>query len=256
MLQHAVHGRRQLAGQRLLKPVWIETFAVARRAGGPEIHYVILNDLPSLIWSANLANLEIHPFLARAPDIERPDFIVFDLDPGEGANILACGDVAFLLKNSLARVGLDSFAKVSGSKGIQVYVPVRTSATYAETRPLARSIAESVEREHPDIVVSKMTKAARPHKVLIDWSQNWDFKTTIAVYSLRAKRDTPYVSMPIDWNELRRAMRKCTPASLYFEPEAALRRLDKTGDLFAPLVRTRQKLPGRTAAGAPRANSQ
>jgi len=225
-------------------PSWVETFAVPRRAGGADIRYVLLNDLPSLVWSANLANLEIHPFLARVPDVQRPCSLVFDLDPGPPADVLACAEIGFLLKDSLERVGLQSFAKVSGSKGMQLYAPLNTAVTYAETRPLARDIAETLAREHPDRVVSEMAKAVRPGKVFIDWSQNSDFKTTIAVYSLRAKADQPFVSLPFSWDELRRAVRKKDAAMLCLGPQAALRRVKKTGDLFQPVLELKQHFPG------------
>lgn len=224
-------------------PKWIETVAVPRRAGGKDIRYVLLNDLPSLVWSANLANLEIHPFLARAPEINRPLSVVFDLDLGEGADVLTCAEIAFLLKKSLEGRGLQSLAKVSGSKGIQVYVPLNTKITYAETQPFARGLAQELEREHPDMVISETAKAVRARKVFIDWSQNSDFKTTVAVYSLRAKQDQPYVSLPFTWEELRRAVRKQDRAMLYLEPEAAVRRVEKVADLFQPVLDLRQRLP-------------
>ncbi len=226
-------------------PAWIKRFAVKRRGGGTDIHYVLLNDLASLVWSSNLANLEIHPFLARAPEIQRPCWVVFDLDPGEGADVLTCVDVAFRLKDALETRGLQSFAKVSGSKGIQVYAPLNRRNTYAETQPFARELAEELEREQPELVVSGMAKKLRPGKVFIDWSQNSDFKTTVAVYSLRAKRERPYASLPFTWEELRRARRKKDPAMLYLEPEAALRRVDKIGDVFQPVLQLKQSLPGR-----------
>jgi bifunctional non-homologous end joining protein LigD len=231
-------------------PSWVETFAVPRRAGGRAIQYVLLNDLPSLVWSANLANLEIHPFLARAPEMERPCSLVFDLDPGAPADVLACAEIAFLLKETLERVGLQSFAKVSGSKGMQVYAPLNTAVTYAETRPFARSIAEAMAREHSERVVSEMAKAVRPGKVFIDWSQNSDFKTTIAVYSLRANAVEPFVSLPFSWDELRRAIRKKNAGTLFLGPDAALRRLKKTGDFFQPVLELKQRLPGAHKAGS------
>jgi bifunctional non-homologous end joining protein LigD len=223
-------------------PAWVERVAVPRRMGGTDIRYVLLNDLPSLVWSANLANLEIHPFLAVAPQIERPRSVVFDLDPGEGTDVLTCIDVAFLLKEMLAARGLESFAKVSGSKGMQVYAPLNTAATYDQTQPFARSLAEELERAHPDRIISGMAKSARANKVFIDWSQNSDFKTTVAVYSLRAKRDEPFVSLPFSWQELRRAARKQDRAMLFVRPDKAVERVTKTGDLFTPLLEMRQRL--------------
>jgi len=226
------------------KPPWISTFAVPRKTGGTDIHYVLLNDLSSLVWSANLANLEIHPFLAAAPAIDQPLSMVFDLDPGEGTDVLACVEVAFLLKKTLSAAGLEAFAKVSGSKGLQVYVPLNSGITYSDSQPFARGIAEQLERDHPALIVSGMAKAQRTGKVFIDWSQNSDFKTTVAVYSLRAKRDEPYVSLPFSWEELRRASKKREPVGLYFDPPAALKRLAKTGDLFQPVLEMKQQLPG------------
>lgn len=235
-------------------PYWVERFPVKRRHGGADIHYVLLNDLPSLVWSANLANLEIHPFLARAPEIQRPLSLVFDLDPGEGSDVLTCVEVAFLLKSVLKKYRLETFAKVSGSKGIQVFAPLNTPATYADTQPFARSIAEQLQRERSDLVVSGMAKAFRSGKVFIDWSQNSDFKTTVAVYSLRAKSDAPFVSLPFTWAELRGALRKKDRSLLYLSPDAALRRVAKIGDLFRPVLELRQHLgsPARTRrAGSP-----
>ena len=227
------------------KPAWVHTTPVPRRTGEADIQYIVVDDLPSLVWCANAAALELHPFLHRAPELETPTSVVFDLDPGEGAHVLICAQVAFLLKAKLESVGLEAFPKVSGSKGIQVYVPLNTAVTYAATQPFARGLAEELEREHPTLIVSRMAKALRKNKVFIDWSQNSDFKTTVGVYSLRAKRDRPYVSMPVTWDELRAK----DPARLDFDPDAAIARLTKLGDLFAPVLSLKQKLP-RSAASA------
>jgi bifunctional non-homologous end joining protein LigD len=220
-------------------PDWVETFPVPRLAGGKPIRYILINNLATLAWCANLADLELHPFLHRAPGIDRPTSLVFDLDPGEGAEILDCARVAFLLKEMFDSWDLETFPKVSGSRGLQVYVPLNTAVTYDQTRPFAQSIAMLLARQHPDAVVAKMTKSDRTRKVFIDWSQNSDFKTTVGVYSLRAKRDSPFVSMPVAWEELRAKK----PESLFFSPEAALKRLEKSGDLFAPVLTKKQKLP-------------
>src|SRR4029078_8148324 len=150
------------------------------------IHYLLLNDLPSLVWSANMANLEIHPFLAKVPQIGRPTMLVFDLDPGEGADFLSGCEAAFHVKDVLERLNLKSFVKVSGSKGIHVHVPLNTNVTYEATQPFARSIAQLLEREYPNLVVSEMPKTKRRGKVYVDWSQNSEYKSTVAVYSLRA----------------------------------------------------------------------
>lgn len=230
-------------------PEWVKTFPVPRREGGSDIRYILINDLATLVWCANLANLEIHPFLHRVPEL-RPSYIVFDLDPGPGADVLSCAEVAFLLRERFERMKLACFPKVSGSKGIQVYVPLNTPVTYAETQPFARSMAEALAREHPDRIVAEMAKVLRHGKVFIDWSQNSDFKTTIGVYSLRAKRDKPYVSLPVGWEELKTAVQKRDPESLYFEAEAALSRVAKVGDLFAPVLMLQQRLPEQRAATA------
>jgi bifunctional non-homologous end joining protein LigD len=218
-------------------PQWIKTFPVPRRAGGPDIHYVLINDLATLVWCANAASLELHPFLHRAPEIQQPTSVVFDLDPGEGADIVTCAKVAFLLRDVLSRLDLEAFPKVSGSKGIQIYVPLNTAVTYEETQPFARAMAELLAKEHPDLIVAEMAKSERAHKVFIDWSQNADFKTTVGVYSLRAKTGRPFVSLPVTWDELKNAQ------SLYWGPDAALERLQKVQDLFAPVLRIRQTLP-------------
>src|SRR6266513_3257902 len=173
-------------------PEWVKTFPVPRREGGTDINYILINDVPTLTWAANMAALELHPFLHRVPRIERPTNIVFDLDPGEETNILQCAEVAFLLRDVLMKLRLKSFAKVSGSKGIQLYVPLNTAITYDATQPFARAIAEVLEKGHPDKIVADMAKNLRVGKVFIDWSQNADHKTTVGVYSLRAKRARPY----------------------------------------------------------------
>jgi bifunctional non-homologous end joining protein LigD len=224
-------------------PAWVKTFPVPRRGGGTDIRYILVNDLPTLVWCANLANLEIHPFLHRVPSIERPTQIVFDLDPGEGVDVLACAEVAFLLKDVLERMKLKSFAKVSGSKGIQLSIPLNTPVTYGSAQPFAKSLADLMTQKHPTLVVAEMNKSLRPGKVFVDWSQNSDFKTTVGVYSLRAKSDRPSVSMAVEWDELGKALKQGDKERLYYEPEAALKRLEKNGDLFAPVLKLKQKLP-------------
>src|SRR2546423_1277445 len=220
-------------------PEWVKTFPVPRREGGPSINYILINDTATLAWTATMAALELHPFLHRAPHIDVPTQVVFDLDPGEGADIRNCIEVAFLLRDVLAKLRLKSFAKVSGSKGLQLYAPLNTPAKYDATQSFARTVAQLLEREHADLVVSEMSKNLRHRKVFIDWSQNADHKTTVGVYSLRAKRERPYVSMPVRWSELEKAK----IGALFFEPEAALKRLKKLGDLLAPVLKLKQKLP-------------
>ena len=233
-------------------PDWVETTPVPRREGGPDIRYIMINDVATLGWCANIGSLELHPFLHRAPEIETPTHIVFDLDPGEGADILSCAEVSFLLRDLLEQLELNSWVKVSGSKGLQVYVPLNTPITYASTQPFARAVAQMLEQQHPKLVVSEMAKNLRHNKVFIDWSQNADHKTTVGVYSLRAKRERPFVSLPVDWDELRQACRKKNADALYFSPDAALKRLKKVGDLFAPVLKTKQKLPAQFVVEEPK----
>ena len=225
-------------------PGWVKTFRVPRKESvGPDIRYILISDVATLVWLANLANLEIHPFLHRVPHINRPGSMVFDCDPGEGADVLSCARVALILRDVLQELGLNSFVKVSGSKGLQVYVPLNTAVTYEQTQPLAKALAELLARREPKLIVSQMAKAVRKKKVFIDWSQNADFKTTIGVYSLRAKTHRPYVSLPVTWDELGSALKQNDAKRLYFRPEEALVRVEKVGDLFAPVLTKRQQLP-------------
>jgi bifunctional non-homologous end joining protein LigD len=181
--------------------------------------------------------------------------VAFDLDPGEGADILMCAEVALLVREGLDRLGLQSFPKVSGSKGIQVYLPLNVPVTYAATQPFARTFAQLLANQHSDRIVSDMAKVLRRGKVFIDWSQNADHKTTIGVYSLRAKREHPYVSMPVKWDELKLALKKGNAEPLYWQANDALARLDRVGDLFAPVLKLKQKLPDQFMALSATANT-
>lgn len=244
-----IHGQAFYEKQRpRFTPDWIRTFPVPRRAGGPDIQYILINDLATLVWCANAASIELHPFLHRAPEIQQPTSVVFDLDPGEGADIRACIKVAFLLKDVLGRLGLESLPKVSGSKGVQVYVPLNSGLAYSVTQPFAHALAQLLAQQHPKLIVAEMAKIERKRKIFIDWSQNADFKTTVGVYSLRAKRERPFVSMPVSWDELARAQKARSTDALYFEPDSALARLSKIGDLFAPVLTLKQSLPDAGAA--------
>src|ERR1051325_11273664 len=225
-------------------PEWIKTFPVPRRdPNEPPIQYILINDAATLAWAADAAALELHPFLHRVPKIDTPTHLVFDLDPGEGVNILQCAEVAFLLQETLAKLRLKCFPKVSGSKGIQIYAPLNLPITYDAIQPFARAIAELLERTYPDRVVADMSKTLRRAKVFIDWSQNADHKTTVAVYSLRAKSRHPYVSMPVTWDELKKALKNNDRDSLYWEASDALARVKKVGDIFAPVLKLKQKIP-------------
>jgi bifunctional non-homologous end joining protein LigD len=227
------------------RPKWVRTTRVPKTEGG-EIDYCLMDSLPALVWAANLADIELHTFLHRAPSIHRPDFLAFDLDPGPPADILLCCKVGLWVRDIFAALGLQSFAKTSGSKGLQVYVPLNTATTYAKTKPFAHALAEMLERQAPDEVVSRMQKSLRPGKVLVDWSQNDEKKTTVNVYSLRA-RERPTVSTPVTWEEVETALTKKKP--LRFETDEVLSRVEKHGDLFAPVLRLKQKLPPLSALG-------
>lgn len=222
------------------RPKWIKTMNVPRDKGG-EINYCMLDGLPALVWAANLADLELHTFLHRMPHIDRPTALAFDLDPGPPADILSCCSVGLRLKKLFDRLGLESFPKTSGSKGLQVYVPLNTAVTYDQTKAFALAVAEALQRKSPEAVVSKMLKSLRKGKVLVDWSQNDDHKTTVTVYSLRAK-DRPTVSTPVTWKEVESALKQRQPERLSFETEAVLKRVETLGDLFAPVLTLRQKL--------------
>ena len=224
-------------------PPWVKRFAVPRDGNGPDIHYVLCNDRPTLIWVTNLADIEKHVLLARAPHLNRPTSVVFDLDPGEPAGPLECAAVALELRKLFMALELECFAKVSGSKGLHLTVPLNTSVTYQETQPFARAMAELLARQMPDRVVTGMARNIRGGKVLIDWSQNSDFKTTVCVYAMRAKRDEPFVSMPVTWQELAGAVRNSDEHALFFSPDEAVRRLRRRGDLFEPVLKLKQKLP-------------
>lgn len=231
-------------------PKWVKTVAVPRRGGESDIHYILINDLRTLRWIVDVGGIEIHPFLHRAPHLERATAMVFDLDPGEGASIVDCCEVALLLRDALSAIKLRAFVKASGSKGLQVYVPLNGTDTHDATESFARFIADELARANPKQIVSKMAKQLRARKVFIDWSQNADYKTTVSVYSLRAKREAPFVSTPITWEEVEAA------EDLDFAPGEAVKRARKRGDLFAPVLKLKQRLPlaasrspGRTHSG-------
>jgi bifunctional non-homologous end joining protein LigD len=228
------------------RPQWVRTATVASER--KPIDYTLADDLPTLVWLANLAAIELHVPLARAEAIERPTALVFDLDPGAPASIVECCHVGLQLHGMFEHLGLHSFAKTSGSKGLQVYVPLNTAdATFERTKPFAKAVAELLEGAEPDVVVSRMTKARRTGKVLIDWSQNDAKKTTVCVYSLRA-RDRPTVSTPVEWDEVRTTRDSGDPAGLAFEAPDVLARVAERGDLFAPVLSLMQELPaGRLA---------
>jgi len=224
------------------RPDWLKTARVSASREEGHIDYCVIDDLPSLVWAANLADLELHTFLHRAPALGRPTALAFDLDPGPPADIALCCQVGLWLKEVFDALGLESFPKTSGSKGLQIFVPLNTAVTYAKTKAFAHAIAQRLEEEHPKEIVSRMMKSLRPGKVLIDWSQNDEHKTTVSVYSLRAKA-TPTVSTPVTWDEVEAASKKRKAGAMIFESEAVSRRVEAQGDLFAPVLALKQKLP-------------
>jgi bifunctional non-homologous end joining protein LigD len=206
------------------------------------VHYILANDLPTLVWLANLAAIELHPSLALAKDVTCPTMMVFDLDPGPPANIVQCCQVGIWLREIFDHFNLQSFPKTSGSKGLQIYVPLNTPTKYEVTKTFARALAQLLEQAHPEMVVSDMKKALRTGKVLVDWSQNDEHKTTVAVYSLRA-RERPTVSTPVTWQEVELCLKKKDAGLLVFEASQTVARVEKNGDLFAPLLKLKQRLP-------------
>jgi bifunctional non-homologous end joining protein LigD len=231
------------------RPDWVKTQGVEGREDC--IHYCTIEDLPTIVWLANLADLELHTFLALARDLDRPTAMVFDLDPGPPANLVQCCEVALRMREACAGLGLKVFAKTSGSKGLHLGVPLNTAVTFADTHPFAHRLAQQLEEADPALIVSRMTRSLRTGKVLIDWSQNDRHKTTVGVYSLRAK-ERPTVSTPVSWEEIERCAREGKPELLSFAPEDVLRRVEAFGDLFAPMLELKQRLPAkrRSARGA------
>jgi len=224
------------------RPNWVQTAKVWSEGNQRIMHYCLANNLPTLVWAANLADLELHTSLSRKNDVECPTMMVFDLDPGAPADIVQCCQVGIWLRELLDKMKLKAFAKTSGSKGLQGYVPLNTAVTYDQTKCLSRSLAQGLEREHPDRVTSNMSKAVRKGKVFVDWSQNDEHKTTICVYSLRAKEE-PTVSTPVSWTEVETCLKKKRAELLRFRSDQTLARVEKEGDLFEPVETLKQRLP-------------
>ena len=222
-------------------PAFVETCQVARHHEPGSIQYCMANNLPTLVWAANLGDLEMHTFLSKSDDVLSPTSIVFDLDPGPPANAVQCAQVALWLREMFTNLGLEVFIKSSGSKGMQAYVPLNMPTSYDETKTFAKAVAETLQKAHPELVVSDMKKEIRNGKVLVDWSQNSETKTTVSVYSLRAK-EQPFVSMPLEWSEVENCLKKKDPTLVFFEAADALKRVKKKGDLFAPVLTLKQSL--------------
>ena len=218
------------------RPEWIPTVRLG------EVDYLRIDEPAALVWAANLAAIEIHPGLARSEALDEPTALVFDLDPGPPADVVTCARVAVLLRGYLGRLGMQAWVKTSGSKGLQMYVPLNGRATFADTRDFALAVTHLAESEHPELVLSEIDRASRRGRVLIDWAQNAPSRTTVAVYSLRA-RPEPSVSTPVTWDEVDSALAAEDAGALRFGPEEVLRRLDRLGDLMAPVLTEQQDLP-------------
>ena len=224
------------------RPPWVETLAVWSERNKADVNYCLIDELAGLVWVANLASLELHTSLACADEVARPTMVVFDLDPGAPAAMVECARVGLAVREVLDELGLVSFAKTSGSKGLQLYAPLNTPVTYDNTKPFAHALARTLEGRLPDLVVSQMAKELRKGKVFIDWSQNDVAKTTVCVYSLRA-RERPTVSTPLTWEEVEQVAATEDPDLVAFDADAVVRRVAEHGDLFAPVAELQQSLP-------------
>jgi bifunctional non-homologous end joining protein LigD len=225
------------------RPKWVKTTRVQAGPNAGKIDFCVCDSLPTLIWMAQLAAIELHPSLSRSRAPKRPTVLAFDLDPGPPADIVDCSRVALRLREVLGQLDLECFAKTSGSKGMQLYIPLNTKTSYEETRPFAQALAQLIAMQTPDEVLAKMGKKTdRSGKVLIDWYQNNERKTTIAVYSLRA-RERPTVSTPVTWEEVEAAAESGDGSKLVFEAGDVLKRIEQQGDLFAPVLKLEQTLP-------------
>ena len=225
------------------RPDWMQTAEIWSGRNNGYVNYCVVDDLPSLIWVANTASLELHPSLSKCDNMPSPTVVAFDLDPGPPADVVDCSRIGLRLRDLFEQMGLASFPKTSGSKGLQIYVPLNTPTSYeGGTKDFALAVAQLFEKRFPDEVVSQMTKALRPGKVFIDWSQNNASKTTISVYSLRA-RSRPTVSTPVTWDEVSDVADSGDADAVRFEADDVVARFDELGDLWAPVATMKQELP-------------
>jgi len=224
------------------RPHWLSTAPVYSRHNEDVVNYCLIDSVAALVWLANLASIEIHPNLAMAKDVTRPTSMVFDLDPTEPADLHDCADVALMLRDMFEHLSLRSFIKTSGGKGMHLYVPLNTPVTYDQTKSFSNAIANLLERQDPKRITANMRKDLRPGKVFVDWSQNDQHKTTVAVYSLRA-REMPTVSTPLQWKELEEVHRTGHIEKLIFQAPDVIKRVEKLGDIFAPVLKIKQHLP-------------
>jgi bifunctional non-homologous end joining protein LigD len=223
------------------RPEWIPTAPVWSRDKGEAIEFCVVQELAALLWAVNIGSIELHTSLHRRDDLHRPTAIAFDLDPGPGAGLLECAEVALRVRELLRELGLEAWPKTSGGKGLQVYVPLDGRAAYAQTKPVARTVAEVLEAQTPERVVSRMARSLRAGRVLVDWSQNTEHKSMVCAYSVRAK-ERPTVSTPLRWDEVEAAVGRGDAGALVFEMGAVLERVAEHGDLFAAVLTERQPL--------------
>jgi len=224
------------------RPPWVATARVWSEGNKRWMEYCMVQEVATLVWAANLADIELHTSLSLAKEILRPTMIIFDLDPGEPADIVQCCQAGMWVRDIFSQFRLQAFPKTSGSKGLQVYVPLNTPVSYDDTKPFAHELARLLEAQHRGQIVSDMKKALRVGKVFVDWSQNDDHKTTVCVYSLRAK-PRPTVSTPVTWKEVEQCWAKKDASLLVFESDQVLKRVERMGDLFEPVLTLKQKLP-------------
>ena len=222
-------------------PAWVETVTFEMARSGKVFDVCVLNDLPSLVWAAQMATIELHPYLGTVGALDRPTAVVFDLDPGPPATVVDCGRVALRIRALLGDLGLGAWAKTSGWSGLHVYVPVNGLVGFGETKAFARAVARRLEQDDPDAVTSQMSRAERSGKVFVDWGQNDAGKSTVAPYSLRGW-EVPTVSTPVSWDEVDAVASSGDPWPLTFLAEDALHRAE-AGDLFAPVTTLTQRLP-------------
>lgn len=230
-------------------PRWVDTTSVPSRNKRGRVNFCVVDNRATLVWLANLAALELHTLLALGKDVGRPTYIAFDLDPGAPADVVDSAWAALRLREILEDLGLEAYPKTSGGKGIHVYIPLNTRVDYEGTKGFAHAVAMMMERRYPDRITSNMRKELRKGKIFVDWSQNDEHKTTVCVYSLRARR-RPTVSTPVTWDEVEEANRRKSAGSLAFEAWEALERIRDKGDIFSAVLEKKQKLPDAAGLGA------
>ena len=224
------------------RPAWVETTEVPY-GGEKRITYCMANNLETLIWVGNLASIELHVPMARVNAPDNPDSMVFDLDPGEGANVLDCAKVAIMIKGVLEDQKLKSFVKTSGKKGLHVCVPLDPEkTTFEDTKNFSRAMASIMQKTYPDLVTAKMAKELRTGKVFINWSQNDASKTMVGVYSLRGT-EKPAVSFPLSWNDLEKKAKRSDPDSFQVLAPEAIKTVEEKAGFFEGMLHKKQRLP-------------